>query len=173
MSNQKKVAILAEEIYEDQELWYPYLRLKEAGYDVQIVAPEKKIYHSKHQYPISADIAVAEAKVEDFIGVIVPGGYAPDHLRRYPKILNFVREIFENNGLVAAICHAGWVLASAGILEGKNATCFIAIKDDMINAGANFIDQEVVIDNNLVTSRTPRDLPAFLPAILKVLEGLK
>lgn len=173
MKNTKKIAILAEQLYEDQELWYPYYRLKEAGYDVKVVSPEKKTYYSKHQYPVLADLSIDEARVEDFAGVVIPGGYAPDHIRRSPKMLNFVRKIFEKDGLVAAICHAGWVLVSAGILNDKDATCFFAIKDDLINAGANYLDQEVVVDHHLVTSRTPKDLPAYLPAILNVLEDIK
>ncbi|KUK95848.1 MAG: Peptidase C56 family protein [Parcubacteria bacterium 32_520] len=168
----KKVAILVENLYEDQELWYPYYRLKEAGYEVKVVGPEKKTYYSKHQYPVAADFSIEEVRADDFIGVVIPGGYAPDHLRRYPKILGFVRKIFEKDGLVAAICHAAWVPISAGILNEKDATCFFAIKDDLINAGANYLDQEVVVDHHLVTSRTPNDLPAYLPAILKVLEEL-
>ncbi len=173
MQNAKKIAILAENLYEDPELWYPYYRLKEAGYEVKVIGPEKKTYYSKYQYPVEADLSIEEAKAEDFAGVVIPGGYAPDHLRRYPKILSFVRKIFEKDGLVAAICHAGWVLVSAGILNDKDATCFFAIKDDLINAGANYLDREVVIDHHLVTSRTPKDLPAYLPAILKVLDELK
>ena len=172
MKNVKTVAILAENLYEDPELWYPYYRLKEAGYEVKVVAPEKKTYYSKHQYPVEADLSIEEVKADDFVGVVIPGGFAPDHLRRYPKILSFVRKIFEKDGLVAAICHAAWVPISAGILNEKDATCFFAIKDDLINAGANYLDQEVVVDHHLVTSRTPRDLPAFLPAILKVLDEL-
>ncbi len=172
MSNGKKVALLAEDLYEDQELWYPYYRLIEAGYEVKIVGPEKKTYYSKHQYPVEVDLSIEEARVDDFLGVVIPGGYAPDHLRRFPKVLNFVRKIFEKDGLVAAICHAPWVLISAGILDEKDTTCFFSIKDDLINAGANYLDQEVVVDNHLVTSRTPRDLPAFLLAILKVLDEL-
>jgi len=172
MRDQQKVAILAEQLYEDQELWYPYYRLMEAGYDVKIVAPVKKTYYSKHQYPVNADLSIDEAKAEDFIGVVVPGGYAPDHLRRHSKIVSFVRKIYEKDGLVAAICHAGWLLISAGILNDKDATCFFAIKDDLINAGANYLDKEVVIDKHLVTSRSPKDLPAYLPAILKVLKEI-
>lgn len=172
MEKDKKVAILAENLYEDLELWYPYYRLKEAGYGVKVVGPENKTYYSKHQYPVETDFSIDEVKAEDFAGVIIPGGYAPDHLRRHPKILNFVRKIFEQDGLVAMICHAAWVPISAGILNEKNATCVSAIKDDLINAGANYLDQEVVIDHHLVSSRTPRDLPAFLPAILKVLNEL-
>jgi protease I len=172
MNNGKKVALLAENLYEDLELWYPYYRLKEAGYEVRIVGSEKKTYYSKHQYPAEADLSIEEVRVDDFIGVIIPGGYAPDYLRRSSKILNFVRKLFEKNCLVAMICHAAWVPISAGILNEKDATCVFAIKDDLINAGANYLDQEVVVDHNLVSSRTPKDLPAFLPAILKVLDEL-
>ena len=172
MSNSKKVAILVENLYEDQELWYPYYRLKEAGYEVKLIGPEKKTYYSKHQYPTDADLSIDMVKADDFVGVVIPGGYAPDHLRRHSKIINFVRKIFEKDGLVAAICHAAWVLISAGILNEKDATCFFSIKDDLINAGANYLDQEVVADRHLVTSRMPKDLPAFLPAILKVLAEL-
>lgn len=173
MKNSQKIAILAEQLYEDQELWYPYYRLKEAGYDVKIIGPEKKMYYSKHQYPVTAELSIDEAIADDFMGVVIPGGYAPDHIRRYPKMLSFVRKIFEKDGLVAAICHAGWVLISAGILNDKDATSFFAIKDDMINAGANYLDQEVVVDHHLVTSRTPKDLPAYLSAILKVLKEIQ
>lgn len=172
MDNIKKVAILVENLYEDIELWYPYYRLKEAGYDVSLVGPEKKTYFSKHKYPADADVSVGEINAEEYIGVVIPGGYAPDYLRRYPKILNFVRKIFEKDGLVATICHAAWVPISAGILNEKDATCVFAIKDDLINAGANYLDREVVVDHHLVTSRMPKDLPAFLPAILKVLDEL-
>jgi protease I len=173
MQNLQKIAILVEDLYEDQELWYPYYRLKEAGYDIKIVGPEKRTYYSKHQYPTSVDLSIAEVKIEEFIGVIIPGGYAPDHIRRSQKMVNFVRKIFEKDGLVAAICHAPWVLISAGVVNEKDATCFFSIKDDLINAGANYLDQEVVVDHHLVTSRSPKDLPAYLPAILSVLKDLK
>ena len=169
MKSSQKIAILAEQLYEDPELWYLYYRLREAGYGVDIIAPEKKTYLSKHGFPVEADLAIEDAKAEEYIGVVIPGGYAPDYLRRHSKIVNFVRKIFEKDGLVAAICHAGWVLISAGILNDKDVTCFFSIKDDMINAGANYLDKEVVIDHHLVTSRSPKDLPAYLPAILEVL----
>lgn len=169
----KKVAVLAEDLYEDPELWYPYYRLLEAGAQVQIVGPEAKVYESKHGYPVKAEVAASQVSADDFDGIVVPGGFAPDRLRRYPAILDLVRGIDEKGGLVAAICHAGWVPISAGILKGKRATCVSAIKDDLINAGATYLDQAVVVDANLVTSRTPADLPAFLPAIIAVLEGEK
>ncbi len=166
----KKVAVLAEEIYQEMELWVPYYRLKEEGADVKIVAPEKKTYNSKLGYPVNADVAAADVSAKDFDGVVIPGGYAPDMLRRYPAILSLVRDCFNQGKPVAAICHAGWVPASAGILKGKKATCFFAIKDDLINAGAKYVDEEVVVDGNLITSRTPADLPAFCRELVKALE---
>ena len=167
----KKIAILVEDSYEDLELWYPYYRLLEEGADMKLIGPEAKVYKSKHGYPAEADLSAAEAKAGDFQGIVVPGGYAPDRLRRYPKILNLVRKIFENGGIVASICHAPWVLISANIMKGKKTTGLISLKDDLINAGAIYLDKEVVVDNNLITSRTPKDLPAFLPAIIAALQN--
>ncbi len=164
-----RVAVLAEDMYEDQELWYPYYRLLEAGAQVRVVGPEARVYESKHGYPVEAEVAADEVGVDNFDAVVVPGGFAPDRLRRYPAVLDLVRGVFEKNGVVAAICHAAWVPVSAGILKGKRATCVSAIKDDVINAGATYLDQEVVVDDNLITSRTPKDLPAFLPAIIAAL----
>ena len=166
----KRVAVLAEDLYEDPELWYPYYRLPEAGAEVRIIGPEAKVYESMHGYPVEAEASASGVSAEDFDAVVVPGGYAPDRLRRYPAVLNLLRGIYEKGGVVAAICHGGWVPISAGIMKGKRATCVSAIKDDLINAGATYLDQEVVVDSNLVTSRTPRDLPAFLPAIIAALE---
>jgi len=120
---------------------------------------------------VTVDAEADEVKAADFDAVIIPGGYAPDRLRRYPAILKLVREVFEQGKVVAAICHAGWVPISAGILKGKEATCFFAIKDDVINAGATYLDQEVVQDGNLITSRTPDDLPAFCRTIIAALES--
>lgn len=167
----KKIAILVEDSYEDLELWYPYYRLLEEGADVKLIGPEVKVYQSKHGYPAEADLSATEAKADDFQGIIIPGGYAPDKLRRYPKILDLVREIFENGGIVASICHGPWVLISTNIMKGKKTTGFNSIKDDLVNAGAIYLDKEVVVDNNLITSRTPQDLPAFLPAIIVALQN--
>ena len=166
-----KIAILVEDFYNEFELWYPYYRLLEEGAEVKLIGPEAKVYESKHGLPAEADLSAAEVKAGDFQGIIVPGGYAPDKLRRYPKILDLVREIFENGGIVASICHGPWVLISTNIMKGKKTTGFNSIKDDLINAGAIYLDKEVVVDNNLITSRTPQDLPAFLPAIIAALQN--
>jgi len=166
-----KIAILVEDFYNEFELWYPYYRLLEEGAEVKLIGPEAKVYESKHGLPAEADLSAAEVKAGDFQGIIVPGGYAPDKLRRYPKILDLVREIFENGGIVASICHGPWVLISTNIMKGKKTTGFNSIKDDLVNAGAIYLDKEVVVDNNLITSRIPQDLPAFLPAIIAALQN--
>lgn len=167
----KRVAMLAEDHYEDLELWYPLIRMKEAGAEVSIVGmPGVEVYHSKHDYPATVDVWVDEVAAEDFDAVIIPGGYAPDRIRRHGRILTFVRSVFQNGGLVAFICHAGWVPISAGIVEGKRVTSFFAIKDDLINAGAEWVDEPVVQDGNLISSRTPDDLPAFCRTIIASLE---
>ena len=166
----KNIAILVEDLYQDLEVWYPYLRLTEEGFKVYAVGTGRaKVYKSKHGYEIPEDISIKEAKKMDFDAVVVPGGYAPDILRRYQDINDFVKENFSKGKVIASICHGGWVLASAGVLKGKTATSFFAIKDDIVNAGAKFVDKEVVVDGNLITSRKPEDLPAFLKAIIKAL----
>jgi len=168
----KRIAVLAENDYEDLELLYPWLRLIEAGAKVDIVGTgSADSYLSKHGYPIKVDVSADAVKAADYDGVVVPGGFAPDRMRRYPALLKLVRELNAEGKVVAAICHAGWVFVSAGILKGKTVTSTPAIKDDMINAGATWIDQEVVVDGNMVTSRKPGDLPAFMKAIIAYLGG--
>jgi protease I len=168
----KRVAILAETLYQDQELWYPLFRLQEAGAAVTVVGSgSDKTYTGKFGYPVTVDKNAAEVQAGDFDAVIIPGGYAPDHMRRYPKMVALVREACEQGKVVAAICHGGWMLASAQILKGKKVTAFFAIKDDLVHAGAVFVDQEVCVDGNLITSRKPEDLPAFLRAIIDALSG--
>lgn len=167
----KRVAILAEEIYEDLELWYPALRLREAGAEVKVIGSgSATTYHSKHGYPVTVDAAAEDVRADDFDALVVPGGYAPDKMRRYPAVLDLVRQIFEQGKVVAMICHAAWVPISAGILKGRTATCVPAIKDDLVNAGATYVDQEVVVDGNLISSRRPPDLPAFCRAIIASLK---
>jgi protease I len=167
----KCIAILVDQQYQDLEVWYPYLRFKEAGASVVVVAAEAgAMYPGKYGYPIVADRSYDEVKASDFDGVVIPGGYAPDHIRRHAKANAFVREMDAAGKLIACICHGAWVLCSAGILKGRSVTCFFAIKDDAVNAGAHYKDAEVVVDGNLVTSRKPEDLPAFCRAALVVLE---
>jgi protease I len=140
---------------------------------VTVGAKAGETYGSKLGYPVKAQLSYDDARASDFDGVVVPGGYAPDHIRRHAKANQFVHDMDAQGKLVAAICHGGWVLCSAGgMLKGRKATSFFAIKDDLINAGANWVDAEVVVDNNLVTSRKPDDLPAFCKASLQVLVGV-
>jgi len=165
----KKIAVLAADDYEDPELWYPYYRMKEAGAEVQIVGTSTSadIVHSKHGYPARIDQRANEVIADELDAVIVPGGWAPDRLRRCQATLDLVKKLFQQNKVVAAICHGGWVLASADVVKRRKATSVSAIKDDMRNAGADWMDEEVVVDGNLVTSRVPADLPAFCREIIK------
>ncbi|MBI2145138.1 type 1 glutamine amidotransferase [Candidatus Woesearchaeota archaeon] len=166
----KRILILAEDHYEDLELWYPKLRLTEEGATVILAGTGEKTYKGKNGYPVEVDGNIKDYNAKDFDAVVIPGGWAPDRLRRYKEVLDFVRQLDSAGKVVAAICHAGWVIASAGIVKGKNLTCFVAIKDDMINAGAKYTDKEVVVDGNLITSRKPADLPAFCKEIIKQLK---
>ena len=165
----KKIALLAEDLYEDLELWYPYYRLKEAGAEVRILGTGKEEYHGKHGMAVRPDMRVDAADLNDFDAVVIPGGYAPDRMRRHPPLVEFVRAMSEAGNLVAFICHAGWVPISAGIVEGHEVTSFPSIQDDLRNAGAAWSDREVVRDGNLVSSRRPADLPAFCRMIIEAL----
>lgn len=165
-----KVLILIEEMYEDLELWYPKIRLEEAGFKTVVAGlKEGHIYKGKHGYPCQADVSFKDIKTKEFSGLIIPGGYAPDKLRLYPEVLKMVKEFNKAKKLVAFICHAGWVPISAGILKDRKATSYKAIKDDMVNAGVRWADKEVVVDENMISSRNPADLPAFMKAILRFL----
>ena len=166
----KRVAILIENYYQEQEFWYPYYRMKEAGAKVTVVGTGAKEYHSKIGLLVIAEVAAESVKAADFDAVIIPGGYAPDMMRQNTAMVKLVRDCFTQGKVVAAICHAGWMLVSAGILKGKKATCTSAIKDDVVNAGAVYIDQEVVKDGNIITSRHPDDLPAFCREIIAALK---
>ncbi len=166
----KKVFILVETIYNDLEFWYPYYRLKEAGAEVIVVGPMGgMVYNGKAGLPVKADAGMADVTAGDCDGLIIPGGYAPDHMRRHPQMVQLVRDCVESGKIVAAICHAGWMLASADVLHGRTVTSFFAIRDDLMHAGATFVDQEVVVDGNIITSRTPDDLPPFMRAIISAL----
>ena len=168
----KRVAIFAEDLYEDLELWYPLLRLREEGAEVVVVGPGGATeHHGKYGYPVTVDKAISEVDASQFAALVVPGGYAPDRMRRHPGMVALVREMARGGKIVAAICHGAWMLASAEVVAGKTVTCFFAIKDDLVHAGATYRDAEVVVDGNLITSRMPADLPAFLRAIIAGLGG--
>jgi protease I len=170
MQNKTLLAFL-DDIYEDLELWYPKLRLEESGYAVKCAAPELKTYAGKHGYPAPADLLLREARSDEFCGLLVPGGFMPDKLRRDAKVLALTREFFEQGKLVAFICHGGWIPISARILKGRRATGSLGIKDDLENAGALWVDAPVVVDGNLISSRTPRDLAPFGLAMVTFLDS--
>ncbi len=166
----KKIVILIDIMYQEMEVWYPYYRFKEAGATVVYAGSSAgATFTSKVGYPAKADISYDQLDPADFDGVIAPGGFAPDYIRRHEKAMKFVNECDAQNKLVAAICHGPWVLCSAGVLKGRRVTSFFAIKDDVVNAGGKWEDNEVVVDRNLVTSRKPNDLPAFCRESIKVL----
>lgn len=167
-----KIRVLAfvDDVYEDLELWYPKLRLKEAGAEVVVAGPAAgQKYMGKHGYPCVADAAIAEMRAAEFDGVLLPGGFMPDKLRRDAKVLDLVRQFAESQKLVAAICHGGWIAISAGVYRGVRVTGSLGIKDDLINAGALWQDAAVVIDRHFVSSRKPDDLPDFCRGICEVL----
>jgi protease I len=165
----KPIALLVEDQYQVLEVWYPILRLKEAGIPVMTLGTgTREVYSSKEGYPVRADASIEKVKAKDFSGVIIPGGYAPDILRRFPKVVDFIKELYKQNSVVAAICHGGWLLVSADIARGHKVTCFFAIKDDLIASGGKYVDEEVVVDRNLVTSRKPEDLPRFVQEIIRL-----
>ncbi len=162
--------MFVENLYEDLELWVPKLRLIEEGARVFVSGPEKdKIYKGKHGYPCPSDLAFADVDVKKFDGLVIPGGFAPDQLRRIPKVLEITRSFHKAKKLVAHICHGGWIPISAGIVKGYQCTSTPGIKDDLINAGAQWLDEPLVIDRNMVSSRRPDDLPQFCQGILKVM----
>src|SRR3954465_13649078 len=171
MPNNKSILTFVDDIYEDLELWYPLLRLQEAGYTTRIAAHEIKTYAGKHGYPAVSDLLLKDAKSADFTGLLVPGGFMPDKLRRDAKILSLTREFFEQGKLVAFICHGGWIPISAKILKGKRVTGSLGIKDDLENAGAIWVNDAVVVDGNLISSRAPRDLTPFAKAMVDFLSA--
>ena len=168
----KKILTLVDDIYEDLELWYPKLRLEEEGWQVHVAGPEtNRTYKGKHGYPCGATIDIADVESEDYDALLVPGGFAPDKLRRDANVLRLVREFNDQKKPIAFICHAGWILISAGILKGRKATSTVGIKDDMANAGAIWVNEPLVVDGNLISSRTPVDLPVFGKAIVDALKS--
>ena len=165
-----RVAVLVEQQYQEMEIWYPVYRLREAGAEVVLVGPEAgKNYPSKLGYPAKSDRSIADVSAKDFHGAVLPGGFAPDYIRRVPAMIRFVQDLHDQGKPLAAICHGPWILCSTNALKGKKATCFFSIKEDVVNAGASYVDAEVVVDGNVITSRKPDDLPAFMIELMKML----
>ena len=170
----RRAAVLVEQQYQEMEVWYPVYRLREAGCQVTLVGPEAgQTYPSKLGYPAKSDKAARDVSADDFDLIVVPGGFAPDFMRRTEAMIRLVSDMAERGKVVAAICHGPWVLCSTQALKGRRATCFFAIKDDVSNAGASYVDAEVVRDGNLITSRKPDDLPAFMQAVLQAVREAK
>ena len=168
----KKILALISEDFEDLELTYPVLRLREEGCQVDVVGEKAgHVYHGKYGVPFTSDYAFGDVDPADYDGLLVPGGWAPDKLRRFPEVLNMVKVIHEAGKPIGEICHAGWVLISADILRGKTVTSTPGIKDDMRNAGATWVDEPSVIDGNIISARRPPDLPAYMKDYIKVLFG--
>jgi protease I len=166
----KTILFFAGPLYEDLELWYPKIRLEEEGASTVVAGTGEKNYQGKRGYPLTVDTSVEEIEADEFDGLVIPGGYAPDIMRRSPKLLQLTREIYQAGKPVAFICHAGWVPISAGIVKGKRGTSVGAIKDDLVNAGMLWEDSPVVVDGNLISSRTPADLPVFCKALIAALQ---
>ncbi|MBI9084292.1 MAG: type 1 glutamine amidotransferase [Desulfobacterales bacterium] len=170
----RKVIILVEDMFNVFEFWYPFYRLKEAGAEVTVVGSGRTdTFTGKPATEVRADLAADRVNADDYDGLVIPGGYAPDQMRRYPAMVNLVRSMVEAGKPVAAICHAGWMLCSADVLKGRRVTSFFAIRDDMVHAGAQWVDEKVVVDDNLITSRTPDDLPAFMREMIRAVGKMR
>ena len=170
----KRAAILIEQQYQEMEVWYPLYRLREAGCKVTLVGPQAgEKYPSKLGYPAVSDKGIKDVSARDFDLLVIPGGFAPDFIRRTEAMIRLVSDMAEQGKIVAAICHGPWVLCSTQALKGKKATCFFAIKDDVSNAGAHYVDAEVVRDGNIITSRKPDDLPAFMQTLIQAVREQK
>jgi len=165
----RTILVLVGPEYEDLEVWYPKLRLEEAGFEVKLAGLGEGTYRGKHGYPCPVDGSIADFPAADLDGLVAPGGWAPDKLRRDPEVLRRVREVHEAGKMVASICHGPWILISAGIVRGRRMTGSLGVRDDLVNAGARWVDEPAVVDGNVVTARVPKDLPAFGRAMLGVL----
>jgi protease I len=166
----KKVLAFTDEDFEDLEMWYPVLRLREAGATVHLAGGKAgAVYHGKYGVPLQSDYAFDDVRSQDYDGLYVPGGWAPDKMRRVPDVLRLTQEFHRDNKPIAQICHAGWVLISAKIVSGYRMTSTPGIKDDLENAGATWVDEEVVVDRNIVSGRRPPDLPAFMREFIRLL----
>ena len=168
----KQVAVLVEQQYQEMEVWYPVYRLRDEGCKVLLVGPEAgKTYASKLGYPAKSDVAAKDVLASQFSAVVIPGGFCPDYIRRSEAMMKLVRDAHDQKKPLAAICHGPWVLCSSTALKGRKATCFHSIRDDIVNAGATYVNEEVVVDGHVITSRTPDDLPAFVRAIIEAMSA--
>jgi protease I len=167
-----KVAFIVDEMFEDSEFRFPYDQLRQLGHDPVVIGLEsgKKLEGKKGKETITTDVAIGEVSARDFDALVIPGGYSPDKIRTDPKMVALTKEVFGAGKPVAAICHAGWMLAEAGVVAGRTVTSWPSIRTDLTNAGARWVDQEVVEDGNLITSRKPDDLEAFTKTLLSQLE---
>lgn len=157
--------------YEDLEVWYPKYRLEERGYDTVLAGIGEPSYRGKHGYPCPIDAHVRDVPASKIVGLLAPGGWAPDKIRRDPHALQRVREVHDAGKIVATICHGPWILISAGIVRGRRMTSTVGIRDDLVNAGAIWVDEPVVVDGNIISSRVPKDLPQFGLALVKLLDA--
>lgn len=164
-----RILMFVDEGYEDLEFWYPKIRLEEEGAVVDVASARKRPCPGKYGYPVTPDLTYGDVDASAYEALVIPGGHAPDRIRRSKTALAVVKEMVRAKKPVAAICHGPQVLISAGALRGKRATCFVSIRDDVANAGATYVDEEVVVDGGVITSRTPADLPAFCRAIVAAL----
>jgi protease I len=168
----QKILIFVEEEFEDLEMWYPILRLREAGAIVDLAGPKANtIYHGKYGVPLLTDCTFDDVKAKDYSGLFVVGGWAPDKLRRYSSVIRLTQEIHQASKPIGQICHAGWVLISAKIVQGYTLTSTPGIRDDLENAGATWVDEEVVVDRNIISGRRPPDLPAFMKEFIRILHS--
>lgn len=168
-----RVLMFVGDLYEDLELWYPKLRLIEAGAHVVVAGPEgEKLYHGKNGYPCRSDASITLMEEADFHGLVIPGGFMPDKLRRDEKVKDLVRQFDSAGKLIAAVCHGGWIPISAGVYDGVRVTGSPGIKDDLVNAGAIWEDAPVVVDRHFVSSRNPDDLPDFCRGSIEVLAAV-
>ncbi len=167
----KKVLLFVENGFEDRELMYPYYRLQEAGYKVEVVGPKAKVtYRGEYGLTIESSFSPKDVNIGDYVAIIIPGGRAPDRMRTNKDMVNLVKEAFQKGKVIAAICHGPQLLIETGVMNGKRATCYVSVSTDLKNAGGIYLDKSVVVDGNLVTSRFPADLPNFCRETLKLLE---
>lgn len=167
---EKKILVVVHDKAEDMELWYPVYRLQEAGYTVEMAGPEASMsFHGKYGVPYVTDVSWDTVTSGEYYGLLIPGGWAPDKIRRFDKVKELVRDFDKVNKPIGQICHAGWVTISAGILKGRKVTSTPGIRDDMENAGATWVNESVVVDGNLISSRWPQDLPEYMVAYIKAL----